>query len=51
MNSDEHFSHALTHTSVKWLNNQQDKPLFYLYLLFDKFNKLSNLFSKKGAMI
>lgn len=45
-NSDECFSHAFTHAGVQWLNNQQDKPSFYLYLLFDKFNKLSNLFSK-----
>lgn len=45
------FSHVLTQTSVQWLNNQQGKPSFYLYLLFDKFNKLSNLFSKKTATI
>lgn len=47
VNSDEYFSHSLIHTSVQWLNNHQDGPSFYLYLLFDKFNELSNLFSKK----
>lgn len=47
VNSDEYFSHSLIHTSVQWLNNHQDEPSFYLYLLFDKFNELSYLFSKK----